>query len=151
MTILPTIGKKVKREIAKAERRIEAVTAKVSADATKGIALELLNRFQSRIKFPIHLRVGNGDSWLRGESGSDEERRYDNLWDAIQAASIPSSLGIDPDRDYRSTPEQIRFCVNCMRRFPELIDLAWLSYELDSLPGRPDLGDIVPTVPPYRP
>lgn len=98
-------------------------------------AVKLLNKFQSKISFPVEMLYCNGSFWL-----SNIEITAD-LDEELQ------TLALDTLSQYW---EKTAYSRQVKKYFPEMIDLYRLYYAFDGDYGRPTLADLKPTVEPQK-
>lgn len=135
---LKQIEKALERYDREVERAIEA-----SAKKLRKQAVLLLNVFQKKVRGPVYLEF-NVDSWLY-DADLHEQGRYREVWQAAETLALD---GYDKITGLRWETSKLDRAVT--RLFPELILLAKLATEMDSIIGRPGLGEIRPTVKPKR-
>lgn len=135
-----TVPNTTKKLVTDLKKKIEKVACDGIKEITRTKGLELVNKFQSKIRTPIAF-VSNAGGWITN-SKTYESKRFVDVWDAAQSAVIKltrSRTGVPLRDNYHRYVD----------KFPELVELAWLDYELDAMPYRIGLGEIKPTVKPY--
>lgn len=105
----------------------------------KEVALPILNALQRKLDQPVALLYCNGSHWLSfKERGTRRESSLSSVWQ--RAEDIANDQISNDQRDSNDW--------RVARRFPEMVQLAWLCFALDSAPFRPALNDMKPTVKP---
>lgn len=139
---------KIPKETINGLDRINKAIEKAAYSESKKMlprAVKLLNTFQKKIKTPVQFVTCNGDFWLVDDEL--ESKRYCNLCgvlDEVANPSCPGSFGASSRPNYKRYQEAI------MRKFPELVELWWIAFELDSFPCRAGLPELKPTVKPRK-
>ena len=138
------IRKQTLRSLERAENAILRVGVRES-NRLKKTAVKLLNKFQRRVKARVEFVSVSGNFWLGCDL--DDDRVYRELSGALADVANPSCPGSFESQPRRPSIEHARrYQERIMKLFPELLELWWIAYELDAMPGRPGLPGFFPTV-----
>lgn len=91
-------------------------------------AKSLFEKFQSKNKESVEFAQCNGNFWIADERF--DSKRYRKLNEALDMSSNPACLGVsEKSPDYR-------YECKVIKKFPELCELWYIAYKLDSTPSR---------------
>ena len=153
----PRIRKRTLRLLAKVHDGSFTPAGRKALTECRKIARDCLERFQRRCKTPLQLGTYAGTYLM---DAGDRERTFTELNSALDYLNNPLCPGLI-NRDAKNRYGVAGGCVpsvpawnferRVLKRFPELCELWWISYELDSAPGRPDLNTMTTRSKPFKP
>lgn len=145
------IPKWIEDELHRTENKIGRAGDKEARRWLVEVARPLLNTFQKRVTCQVEFTTVNGSFWMQAVHGSSkrDELRIRNLHQSIEMTALPTSPGLRPSKA-KEYDARDGFDRRLMERFPELIKLYWIAYELDATSTRSGLPYFRPTVKPKR-